>query len=179
MSRYPRLPISLSSLPILIAVGFLGGAVMALQMTRALAQWGQASLLSAAVSTAIMRELGPVLTGLTVAWRFAFGIARGLRGQKAPRTVPLLIGTILSLPLLTLITSVSGMTGGWLTNRLLAPRHPYWGPLSTSLEWSDLIHSLSTTFIFQISILLIGCYYSLRASSRMTPNVLPPVGITG
>ena len=178
MSRFPRLPISLS-LPILIAAGFLGGAVTAVQMTRALVQWGQAGLLSAAVSTTVMRELGPVMTGLIVTGRFAFGIAREQRAQKGPRMVPLLIATIVPLPLLTLITSVSGITGAWLINRLLAPCHPYWGPLSTSLEWSDLIHGLSTTFIFQISILLIGCYYSLRASSRMTPNVLPPAGITG
>jgi phospholipid/cholesterol/gamma-HCH transport system permease protein len=179
MSRFLRLPISLSSLPILIVAGFLGGAVMALQMTRALAQWGQAGLLSAAVSTTVMRELGPVLTGLIVAGRFAFGIGREQRAQKGPRMMPRLIATIVSLPLLTLITSVSGITGGWLVNALVAPWHPYWGPMSTSLEWSDLVHCLSTTFIFQISILLIGCYYSLRATSRMRPNVLPPAGITG
>lgn len=88
MSRFLRLPIRLRSLPILIAAGFLGGAVMALQMTRALAQWGQAGLLSAAVSSTVMRELGPVLTGLIVAWRFAFGIAREQRAPEGAQHGP-------------------------------------------------------------------------------------------
>jgi hypothetical protein len=47
------------------------------------------------------------------------------------------MATIVPVPLVTLITSLSGMTGGWLVNTLLAPSHPYSGPMSTSLELSD------------------------------------------
>jgi phospholipid/cholesterol/gamma-HCH transport system permease protein len=59
--------IGVGSLPIVILTGLFAGAVMALQMSRALAQYGQVDQTGTLVSISLVRELGPVLTALMMA----------------------------------------------------------------------------------------------------------------
>jgi phospholipid/cholesterol/gamma-HCH transport system permease protein len=174
--------IGVGSLPIVIMTGFFSGAVMALQMARVLAQWGQTGRVGQAVSITLVRELGPVLTSLMVAGRNASGIASELGSMKVTEQIdamralgtdpiqklvtPRVIATAVVLPLLTVIADFSGMVGGWVVNTplLLLPSRPYWRSVWTSLEWNDLTQGLLKPFIFAFVISLIGCYYGLRAS---------------
>ena len=57
------------SLPIVVLTGFFTGAVLALQTSNTLEQFGSLSLTGQLVSLSMVRELGPVLTGLMVAGR--------------------------------------------------------------------------------------------------------------
>src|ERR1700687_5699411 len=66
-------------LPIVILTGFFTGAVLALQTSSTLQQFGSLSLTGKLVSLSMVRELGPVLTGLMVAGRNSHGLARGTR----------------------------------------------------------------------------------------------------
>src|ERR1035438_9848682 len=59
--------IGVGSLPIVVMIGFFSGAVMALQMSRALSQYGQVGKTGTLVSLTLVRELGPVLTAIMVA----------------------------------------------------------------------------------------------------------------
>jgi len=61
--------IGVGSLPIVVLTGFFSGAVMALQLARALADWGQKDQVGTAVAITLVRELGPALTALMVAGR--------------------------------------------------------------------------------------------------------------
>jgi len=74
--------IGVGSLPIVIMTGFFTGAVMALQMSRALSKYGQVGQTGQLVSIALVRELGPVLTSLMVAGRNGSGIASELGSMK-------------------------------------------------------------------------------------------------
>src|SRR5882757_4862515 len=67
--------IGVGSLPIVVMIGSFSGAVMALQMSRALAQWGQVGKVGQIVSLTLVRELGPVLTAIMVAGRNSTGMA--------------------------------------------------------------------------------------------------------
>jgi phospholipid/cholesterol/gamma-HCH transport system permease protein len=53
--------IGVGSLAIVAITGFFSGAVMALQMSKALADYGQVGRTGTVVSITLVRELGPVL----------------------------------------------------------------------------------------------------------------------
>src|ERR1051326_1563767 len=111
--------IGVGSLAIISITGFFSGAVMALQMSRALSNYGQVGKTGMVVSLTLVRELGPVLTALMVAGRNASGIASELGSMKVTEQIdamralgtdpvqklvtPRLIATASMLPLLTVI----------------------------------------------------------------------------
>ena len=79
--------IGVGSLPIVAMTGFFSGAVMALQMSRALRQYGQVGKTGMVVAITLVRELGPVLTALMVAGRNASGIASELGSMKVTEQI--------------------------------------------------------------------------------------------
>jgi phospholipid/cholesterol/gamma-HCH transport system permease protein len=70
--------IGIGSLPVVLLTGFFSGAVMALQMSRALQTYGATSQVGQIVAITLVREMGPVLTALMVAGRNASGMASEL-----------------------------------------------------------------------------------------------------
>src|SRR5258708_24828289 len=61
--------IGVGSLPIVLLTGFFIGAVMVLQTAAQFERFGQTALTADVVSLALVRELGPSITGLFVAGR--------------------------------------------------------------------------------------------------------------
>src|SRR5690242_12688854 len=127
--------IGVGSLPIVILTGFFSGAVMALQMSRALAQYGQVGRTGNIVAISLVRELGPVLTALLVAGRNSSGIASELGSMKVTEQIdamralgtdpvqklvtPRLVAMIAMLPLLTIIADFVGIFGGWVVGHFV------------------------------------------------------------
>src|SRR6266404_5021230 len=70
--------IGVGSLPIVLMAGFFIGAVMVLQTGSQFTRFGQTALTGDVVAIALVRELGPTLTGILVAGRSASGIASEL-----------------------------------------------------------------------------------------------------
>src|SRR3981081_264243 len=70
--------IGVGSLPIVLISGFFIGAVMVLQTGSQFTRFGQAALTGDIVAIALVRELGPTLTGILVAGRCSSGIASEL-----------------------------------------------------------------------------------------------------
>ena len=174
--------IGVGSLPIVAMTGFFSGAVMALQMSRALAQYGQVGKTGTLVSMTLVRELGPVLTAIMVAGRNASGIASELGSMKVTEQIdamralgtdpiqklvtPRLIATAVMLPLLTVIADFVGMFGGFIIADLflgLSPRQ-YWTTAWQALDWNDVAQGLLKPLVFAIVISLVGCFYGLRTS---------------
>ena len=174
--------IGVGSLAIAAITGFFAGAVMALQMSRALAQYGQVGKTGTLVSLTLARELGPVLTALMVAGRNASGIASELGSMKVTEQIdamralgtdpiqklvtPRLIATCVVLPLLTIIADFVGIFGGYVVAVLLVDVQGrlYWSTAWQALEWNDLTQGLLKPFVFAFVIALVGCYYGLRAT---------------
>src|ERR1035441_10561474 len=67
--------IGVGSLPIVVLTGFFIGAVMVLQTAVQFERFGQTALTADVVTLALVRELGPTITGLLVAGRNSSGIA--------------------------------------------------------------------------------------------------------
>ncbi len=175
--------IGFGSLPIVILTGFFSGAVMALQMSRALAQYGASGQVGQIVAIAIVRELGPVLTSLVVAGRNASGIASELGSMKVTEQIdamralgtdpikklvtPRLIATGTVLPLLTAIADFVGLVGGWVVAvpmLHLTAGSQYWSSSWRALEYNDLTQGLGKPFVFGMVIALVGCFYGLRTT---------------
>src|SRR5437899_967225 len=74
--------IGVGSLPIVVLTGFFTGGVLALQTANTLQRFGSITLIGQLVSTSMVRELGPVLTGLMVAGRNSSGMASETIGRE-------------------------------------------------------------------------------------------------
>ena len=174
--------IGVGSIVIVALTGFFSGAVMALQMSRALATYGQVSKTGTLVSLTLARELGPVLTAIMVAGRNASGIASELGSMKVTEQIdamralgtdpvqklvtPRLIAITVMLPLLTVIADFVGMFGGYIISSLFLSlgSKQYWSSVWRALEWNDVAQGLLKPVIFAVVIALIGCFYGLRTT---------------
>src|SRR3954470_13448059 len=70
--------IGVGSLLIVVLAGFFTGAVLAVQSAATLAQFGATAVTGRFVATSMIRELGPVLTGIMVSGRNASSMASEL-----------------------------------------------------------------------------------------------------
>src|SRR5688572_16161575 len=136
--------IGVGSLPIVVLTGFFTGAVLALQSSNTLVRFGALSLTGQLVSLSIVRELGPVLTGLMVAGRNASGMASELGSMKVTEQIdamralgtdpmkklvtPRVIASIVMLFFLTIISDLVGLSGGFTVSYVLLglDANEYW-----------------------------------------------------
>jgi phospholipid/cholesterol/gamma-HCH transport system permease protein len=174
--------IGVGSLPIVVLTGFFTGAVMALQMSKALSQYGAVGKTGEVVAISLVRELGPVLTSLMVAGRNSSGMASELGSMKVTEQIdamralgtdpsqklvtPRLIATATVLPLLTIIADFLGLFGGFLIAYTLLNMTPaqYWNSAWQVLEYSDIAQGLLKPFSFAFVVALVGCYYGMQTT---------------
>ena len=172
--------IGFGSLPIVLLTGFFTGGVLALQTYRTLSTFGETGLLGQVVALSMVRELGPVLTALMVAGRNSSGIAseigsmlvsEQIDAMRALGTDPLrklvtprLYASILTLPLLTVLSDFCGMLGGALISTYTARLSgaEYWASAYQALKFEDVTQGLTKPFFFAIVIALVGCYFGLH-----------------
>jgi phospholipid/cholesterol/gamma-HCH transport system permease protein len=174
--------IGVGSLPIVILTGFFSGAVMALQMSRALATYGATGQVGPIVAITLVRELGPVLSALLVAGRNGSGIASELGSMKVTEQIdamralgtdpiqklvtPRVIATAVMLPMLTVISDFVGLVGGYIVAYFMLniTSSQYWNGAYQALAWNDLGQGLLKPFVFALVISLVGCFFGMRTS---------------
>jgi len=175
--------IGIGSVPVVLLTGFFTGGILALQMARALNQYGASNQVGTIVSLTLVRELGPVLTAILVAGRNASGMASELGSMKVTEQIdamralgtdpvqklvtPRLIATALMLPCLTAISDTVGLVGAYLVSvpllRIISGSE-YWTSSWQALQLNDLTQGLIKPFLFGILIALIGCFYGMQTT---------------
>ena len=173
--------IGVGSLPVVVLTGFSIGAVLALQSSNTLQRFGSLSLTGQLVSLTMVRELGPVLTGLMVAGRNSSGIASELGSMVVTEQIdamralgtdptkklvtPRVIAATIMLFILTILSDLVGLAGGWVVAHfaLGLDSAQYWAKAWQSLEFADVFMGLSKPVIFGFIIASVGCYYGLSA----------------
>jgi phospholipid/cholesterol/gamma-HCH transport system permease protein len=172
--------IGVGSLPIVLLSGFFIGAVMVLQTGAQFERFGQSSLTGDIVSLALVRELGPTITGLLVAGRCASGIASELGSMVVTEQVdamramgtdpsrklvtPRVLATLITLPLLTTISVFVGLLGGMVASvmSLRISATTFWERAIKILQFSDILQGTSKTLVFAFIIATVGCYQGLK-----------------
>ncbi len=172
--------IGVGSLPIVLLSGFFIGAVMVLQTGGQFERFGQASLTGDVVSLALVRELGPTITGLLVAGRCSSGIASELGSMLVTEQVdamramgtdpsrklvtPRVLATLITLPLITTISVFVGLLGGMVASvfSLRINAVTFWQRAIAILQFSDIMQGFSKTIVFALILSTVGCYQGLN-----------------
>jgi len=172
--------IGVGSLPIVLLSGFFIGAVMVLQTGAQFERFGQSSLTGDVVSIALVRELGPSITGLLVAGRCSSGIASELGSMLVTEQVdamramgtdpgrklvsPRVLATLIMLPLLTTISVFVGLVGGMVASvfSLRLGATTFWERAIAILQFSDIMQGFSKSVVFGFILATVGCYQGLN-----------------
>ena len=174
--------IGIGSLTVVLLTGFFTGAVLALQSGITLDQFGARPFVGRLVSASMIKELGPVLTGLMLAGRIGSGIAAELGSMvvtdqinalRALGTdpvrklvIPRVLAGVFMTPVLTVIADTVGVLGGWLVAvyQLRVASSLYWTSITEALYAQDAWMGIFKPFVLGYVIVTIGCYVGLRTS---------------
>jgi phospholipid/cholesterol/gamma-HCH transport system permease protein len=174
--------IGIGSLTVVLLTGFFTGAVLALQSGVTLDQFGARPFVGRLVSASMIKELGPVLTGLMLAGRIGSGIAAELGSMvvtdqinalRALGTdpvrklvVPRVLAGFFMTPVLTVISDTVGILGGWLiaVYQLRVASSLYWTSITEALYLQDAWMGIIKPFFLGYVIVTIGCHVGLRTS---------------
>ncbi len=174
--------IGVGSLPIVILTGFFTGCVLALQSATALKEFGAVSKTGSLVSLSMVKELGPVLTGLMVSGRNASGMASELGSMKVTEQIdamralgtdplrklvaPRLIATVFMLFFLTIISDAVGIAGGALVSVTLVGLQwsSYLVDSYIGLVYGDVVAGMTKPLFSGFIIATVGCYFGLKTT---------------
>jgi phospholipid/cholesterol/gamma-HCH transport system permease protein len=174
--------IGVGSTSIVLLSGFFTGAVLALQSAATLAEFGANGLTGRFVSLTMIRELGPVLTGVMVSGRNASSMASELGSMIVTEQIdamralgvdpmrklvtPRLYSTITMLLFLTIIADAFGILGGGFVTVFLNHQNgtQYFSTAWEALRYPDVIQGLVKPLFSGFIIASIGCFYGMKTS---------------
>ncbi len=168
------------SLLLVALAGAATGIVLSLQARYSLTRFGAKSLLPAALVFSIIRETGPIITGLVVSGRVGAGIGAELASMKVTEQIDAIeasavnpyrllaatriLACILMLPLLTLAADFCGLFMGWVAQALVEPvsLHQFVNAGFKGAHFNDLLAPTLKTSVFGLIIGLIACFQGMR-----------------
>jgi len=174
--------IGIGSLTVVLLAGLFTGMVLALNSGFTLDQFGARSMVGRLVSASMVKELGPVLTGLMVSGRVGAGIAaeigsmlvtdqvaalRALGTDPVRKlVVPRVLAGVLMVPLLTMLATGIGIVGGWIVTVLQfhVASTVYWSSVSQGLFMQDVWMGVIKPFFLGFTIVSIGCHVGMRTT---------------
>ena len=191
-----------ASLTVVLLTGFFTGAALASQSGLTLDAFGARPIVGRLVSASMIKELGPVLTGLMLTGRVGSGIAAELGSMvvtdqinalRALGTdpirklvVPRVIAGVLMAPVLTIISDFMGIIGGGIIaiQQLQVPSSVYWKSITDGLYMQDVWMGLVKPFFLGFAIVSIGCHVGLSTKGgtqgvgRSTTNAVVAASVT-
>lgn len=183
--------VGVRSVPIVLLTGLFTGMVLALQASVQLAPFGATLFVGRFVAASMLRELGPVLSGIMVAGRVGAGIAAEIGAMKVTEqldaletmgadpvrvlVLPRVIAAAICVPMLALIADAAGLAGAALVSSayLGVPVRAFWGAAMDQIVldgfvggWlpADLVQGLVKPLVFGLILSLLACHHGLRAA---------------
>jgi phospholipid/cholesterol/gamma-HCH transport system permease protein len=166
--------IGVGSLAIVLMSGFFIGAVMVLQTGSQFVRFGQTGLTGDIVSLALVRELGPTITGILVAGRNAelgsMLVTEQVDAMRAMGTnpsrklvTPRVVASILVLPLLTALADFVGLLGGCVASvfSLRLGAIEFWTRAINALDFADIMQGMMKPLVYGFILATVGCYKGL------------------
>ncbi|HEY1947959.1 MAG TPA: ABC transporter permease [Bryobacteraceae bacterium] len=165
------------SLPLVILAGGATGVVLSLQTRDSLARFGAKSMLPAVIFYSLVKETGPIITGLVVSGRVGAGIGAELGSMRVTEQIDAMavsgvdpekflaatriLACFVALPLLTLAADASGILMGWVATTLAEPTslQLFFNNALSGIRFSDFLPSTFKTALFG---LIIGAVSSFQ-----------------
>jgi phospholipid/cholesterol/gamma-HCH transport system permease protein len=145
-----------------------------------LVRFGAKSFLPAIIVFSMIKESGPIITGLVVSGRAGAGIGAELGSMKVTEqidamaasaidpyrylAVTRILACVLMLPLLTIAANFCGIVMGWVANTLSDPIsfRLFLDRGFGQVEFSDYIPPILKSAVFGLIIGLIACFQGMR-----------------
>lgn len=152
------------------------GMVLGLQGYYTLRKFGSEGMLGSVVALSLIRELGPVLTGLMVTGRAGSAITAEIGIMRITEQIdaleamalepfkylmsPKILAALIAVPLLCSIFDVVGIYGGYVVGVKLLGVNPgaYFLEMEKSVVWKDVYSGLLKSLSFGLIISWVCCY---------------------
>jgi phospholipid/cholesterol/gamma-HCH transport system permease protein len=175
---------SFLSLSVIFLTALCTGAVLTLQTYSGLGVFANAETMAKVVVPSIIRELGPVLTGLMIAGRISSSIAAEVATMKTMEQInalkilsinpikylvlPRVFVAIILMPILLIIADVISIFGSYLivTLKFNITSGIYITALNNFFVMNDLIIGLVKSVFFGGIISIVGCFKGLQSSGN-------------
>ena len=172
--------IGVTSMPLLGSIGLLIGVVMTIQVGLVLRTFGAAQMVIGMMSTAVPRELGPVVVGLLMAARTGSAITASIGAMHITEeydalrafgsspslrlALPRLAGAGISMALLVIWTDVATMVGSAISAPTVGIDYRLF--LQQAIHQVQIVNfwiGLGKGLLFGIVIALVGCYFGMTS----------------
>jgi phospholipid/cholesterol/gamma-HCH transport system permease protein len=168
------------SFPLVALAGAATGVVVSLQTRDSLTRFGGKSLLPAVVVFSLLKETGPIITGLVLSGRVGAGIGAELGSMKVTEQIDAMeasavnpyrflaatrvLACISMLPLLTLTADFCGILMGWVANTLAEPisLRLFLHNGFKDVGFGDFLPPTLKTAVFGWIIGIVSCFQGMR-----------------
>lgn len=188
--------IGAQSFPIVFLGGLFIGIILALEIGHRFETFGAKTIVGRTLALALVRETGPIISGLLLAARTGAKNATEIGSMKLSEQidallafgvnpidkliVPRTVASVLMFFPLVLIADITGMLGGLLVSQIWLNLDPsfYWQSAVHGLQIKDIAVGFIKPFFFGYFIASISCYYGLfttggtRGLGRSTINAV-------
>ena len=170
------------SAPLIVLSGFAVGAVLSMHTRATLERFGAESMVPTALAFALIKETGPLITGLLISGRVGAGIGAELGGMRVTEQIDALeslavnsfkylvvtrvLACVLVMPLLTVLMDFAGILGGFFAETIVSGTSFtfYFNTAFSSLSFSDYIPPTLKTMVFGFIIGSTSAYLGYNAT---------------
>jgi phospholipid/cholesterol/gamma-HCH transport system permease protein len=170
------------SLFIALVTAIFVGAVFTIQVAREFINFGAGNLVGGVLAVALTRELTPVLTAVILAGRVGSAFAAEIGTMRVTEqidallmlktdpidylVIPRILACLLMLPILTLLSLITGMLGGLIVaiNIYSLSDTVFLDSARNFLDIWDIISAMIKAGCFGVLIAIIGCSWGLTTT---------------
>jgi phospholipid/cholesterol/gamma-HCH transport system permease protein len=164
------------SLPLITAAGFAVGVVMSMHTRASLERFGAEALIPAGLAMALIKETGPLVTGLLFSGRVGAGIGAELGAMRVTEQIDALesiavdsfkylvvtrvVACVLAMPLLTTVMNFTGIVGGFVAETAISGMSftLYFERAFSLIAFSDYVPATLKTCVFGFIIATVSAY---------------------
>jgi phospholipid/cholesterol/gamma-HCH transport system permease protein len=168
------------SMPLVALAGTATGVVLSLQTRDTLTRFGAKTFLPSMIVYSLVKEMGPIITGLVASGRIGAGIGAELGSMKVTNQIDAMevsavnpykflaatriLACVVVLPLLTLVADASGILSGWITNTLVEPisLRLFFNRGANGISFSDLLPPTFKTAVYGLIIGSVSCFQGMQ-----------------
>jgi phospholipid/cholesterol/gamma-HCH transport system permease protein len=170
------------SFPLIAASGFAVGVVMSMHTRASLARFGAEAMIPAGLAVALIRETGPLTTGLLVSGRVGASIGAELGAMRVSEQIDALealavdsfrflavtriLACTLAMPLLTTVMNFTGILGGFVAETTVSqmPFELYLRRAFTLVDYADYASATLKTSVFGFIIGTVSSFLGYHAT---------------